>query len=115
MHYLACDLGAESGRLMLGSLEDNRLSLEELHRFPNVPIEDAVGRHWNVFGRRWILHPTLFAELQTGLALAGQRGLPISSISVDAWGSLDYFLARWKRCGDGADLLLSRQPQPTRH
>ena len=83
MHYLACDLGAESGRLMLGSLKDGRLSLEELHRFPNVPIEDAVGRHWNV--------DALFAELQTGLALAGQRGLPISSISVDAWG-LDYFL-----------------------
>jgi len=83
MHYLACDLGAESGRLMLGSLEDNRLSLEELHRFPNVPIEDAVGRHWNV--------EALFAELQTGLALAGQLGLPIASISVDAWG-LDYFL-----------------------
>ena len=68
---------------MLGSLEDNRLSLEELHRFPNVPIEDAVGRYWNV--------EALFAELQTGLTLAGQRGLPISSISVDAWG-LDYFL-----------------------
>ena len=83
MHYLACDLGAESGRLMLGSLKDGRLSLEDLHRFPNVPIEDAVGRHWNV--------EALFAELQTGLALAGQRGLPISSISVDAWG-LDYFL-----------------------
>ena len=83
MHYLACDLGAESGRLMLGSLEDDRLSLEELHRFPNVPIEDAVGRHWNV--------DALFAELQTGLALAGQRGLSIASISVDAWG-LDYFL-----------------------
>ena len=83
MHYLACDLGAESGRLMLGSLEDNRLSLEELHRFPNVPIEDTVGRHWNV--------EALFAELQAGLALAGQRGLPIASISVDAWG-LDYFL-----------------------
>ncbi len=83
MHYLACDLGAESGRLMLGSLKDGRLSLEELHRFPNVPIEDTVGRHWNV--------EALFAELQTGLALAGQRGLPIASISVDAWG-LDYFL-----------------------
>ena len=83
MHYLACDLGAESGRLMLGSLKDGRLSLEELHRFPNVPIEDTIGRHWNV--------EALFAELQTGLALAGQRGLPISSISVDAWG-LDYFL-----------------------
>jgi len=83
MHYLACDLGAESGRLMLGSLKDGRLSLEELHRFPNVPIEDTVGRHWNV--------EALFTELQTGLALAGQRGLSISSISVDAWG-LDYFL-----------------------
>ena len=83
MHYLACDLGAESGRLMLGSLKDGRLSLEELHRFPNVPIEDNVGRHWNV--------EALFTELQTGLALAGQRGLSISSISVDAWG-LDYFL-----------------------
>jgi len=83
MHYLACDLGAESGRLMLGSLKDGRLSLEELHRFPNVPIEDTIGRHWNV--------EALFAELQTGLALAGQRGLSISSISVDAWG-LDYFL-----------------------
>ena len=83
MHYLACDLGAESGRLMLGSLKDGRLSLEELHRFPNVPIEDTIGRHWNV--------EALFAELQTGLALAGQRGLPIASISVDAWG-LDYFL-----------------------
>ena len=34
MHYLACDLGAESGRLMLGTLADGRLSLEELHRFP---------------------------------------------------------------------------------
>ena len=83
MHYLACDLGAESGRLMLGSLENNRLSLEELHRFPNVPIEDAFGRHWNV--------EALFTELQTGLELAGQRGLPIASISADAWG-LDYFL-----------------------
>lgn len=83
MHYLACDLGAESGRLMLGTLADGRLSLEELHRFPNVPIEDEVGRHWNI--------DALFAELQTGLAKAGARGLPIASISVDAWG-LDYFL-----------------------
>ena len=73
MHYLACDLGAESGRLMLGSLKDGRLSLEELHRFPNVPIEDTVGRHWNV--------EALFTELQTGLALAGQRGLPSPALA----------------------------------
>ena len=37
-HYLACDLGAESGRLMAGHLCDGRLRLEEIHRFPNQPV-----------------------------------------------------------------------------
>jgi rhamnulokinase len=36
--YLAIDLGAESGRLMLGTLHEGRFSLDELHRFPNEPI-----------------------------------------------------------------------------
>ena len=83
-HYLACDFGAESGRLMLGTLDDGRLALEELHRFPNTPLEnDEHGLHWNIAG--------LFAEVQKGLAIAGSRNLPISSISVDGWG-VDYFL-----------------------
>ena len=83
MHYLACDLGAESGRLMLGTLESGRLSLEELHRFPNGPIETKHGLCWDV--------PRLFAELKSGLEIAADRKLPIKSISCDAWG-LDYFL-----------------------
>jgi len=83
MHYLACDLGAESGRLMLGTLEDGRLSLEELHRFPNGPVETEHGFCWEI--------PRLFSELKTGLRIAASRKLPIKSISCDAWG-LDYFL-----------------------
>ncbi len=83
MHYLACDLGAESGRLMLGTLEDGRLSLEELHRFPNGPVETEHGFCWEI--------PRLFSELKIGLKIAANRKLPIKSISCDAWG-LDYFL-----------------------
>ncbi|MBT4225861.1 MAG: rhamnulokinase [Opitutae bacterium] len=83
-HYLACDFGAESGRLMLGTLNAGQLALEELHRFPNIPLEDSRhGLHWNV--------SQLFAEVQKGLKIAGERNLPISSISVDGWG-VDYFL-----------------------
>jgi rhamnulokinase len=83
MHYLACDLGAESGRLMLGTLEDGRLSLEQLHRFPNGPIDSEHGLCWNI--------SRLFSELKAGLKIAAARELPIKSISCDAWG-LDYLL-----------------------
>lgn len=83
MHYLACDLGAESGRLMLGSLDNGRLSLEELHRFPNGPVATEHGLCWDI--------PRLFAELKTGLKKAAARKLEIASISCDAWG-LDYLL-----------------------
>ncbi|MDP7010133.1 MAG: rhamnulokinase family protein [Verrucomicrobiota bacterium] len=83
MHYLACDLGAESGRLMLGTLEGDRLSLEELHRFPNGPVETEHGLCWEI--------SRLFSELKAGLKIAANRKLPIKSISCDAWG-LDYFL-----------------------
>ena len=81
--YLACDLGAESGRLMLGSLTDGRLSLEEVHRFSNTPVKTGVSLCWDI--------ARLFAELQTGLKKAGARGQPIASISTDAWG-VDYVL-----------------------
>jgi len=82
-HYLACDLGAESGRLMLGSLEEGWLSLEELHRFPNGPVKSGASLHWDI--------PRLFANLKTGLKTAARRNLPIASISTDSWG-LDYML-----------------------
>ena len=82
-HYLACDLGAESGRLMLGSLQDGKLKLEEIHRFPNTPIKASDSLHWNI--------QKLFDELKAGLKKAAGRRLPIGSISTDAWG-VDYLL-----------------------
>lgn len=82
-HYLACDLGAESGRLMLGTLADGRLTLTELHRFPNTPLEDEDELHWNI--------PALLEELRAGLAKAASLKLPIASISTDSWG-VDYVL-----------------------
>ncbi|MBI3851239.1 MAG: rhamnulokinase [Verrucomicrobia bacterium] len=82
-HHLACDLGAESGRLMLGTLAKGKLALEELHRFPNTPIKAGESLHWNI--------PRLFDELKVGLKKAAARKLPIASISCDAWG-VDYLL-----------------------
>ena len=82
-HHLACDLGAESGRLMLGSLSAGKLTLEEIHRFPNTPINVSGSLCWNV--------AQLFAELEAGLRKAAVRGLTIASISADSWG-VDYLL-----------------------
>jgi len=82
-HYLACDLGAESGRVMLATLDGGGISLEELHRFPNGPVKHGGSLHWNIEG--------LFAELKTGLKKAAERKLPIASISTDSWG-VDYVL-----------------------
>ncbi len=82
-HYLACDLGAESGRLMLGTLANGRIMLEELHRFPNTPSRNGESLHWNI--------AALFAELKTGLRKAAARKVPIASISTDSWG-VDYAL-----------------------
>jgi rhamnulokinase len=82
-YYLACDLGAESGRLMLGTLNGVKISLEELHRFPNGPVKVGGALHWNIEG--------LFAELRAGLKKAAARKLPIASFSADSWG-VDYIL-----------------------
>jgi rhamnulokinase len=83
MNYLACDLGAESGRLILGTLTGQKLVLEELHRFANVPIKAEGSLHWDI--------PKLFSELKDGLRKAGARKIPVAGISTDSWG-VDYLL-----------------------
>ncbi len=50
--YLAIDLGAESGHATLGTLDGGRLSLTEVHRFPNIPVRTLDGLHWDVL-RLW--------------------------------------------------------------
>lgn len=78
--YLAFDLGAESGRAVLGWRESERLQTEIVHRFPNRPVQTADGLHWDVL--------SLWAEMQQGLSLAAAHGAaPLASVGVDTWGS----------------------------
>jgi rhamnulokinase len=82
-HYLAVDLGAESGRVMLGTLDGGRVELEEIHRFPNRVLTVNGHLHWD------LAH--LESEVVAGLEKAAQSNLPISGISADSWG-VDYVL-----------------------
>jgi rhamnulokinase len=82
-HYLACDLGADSGRLILGTLNQGKISLEEVHRFPTGATKVGAALHWE-FDR-------LLNELKTGLKKAAAKKLPIAGISTDSWG-VDYVL-----------------------
>ena len=78
-NYLAVDLGAESGRVILGGLAGGRLTLEEIRRFPNQPVQLPCGLYWDSF--------RLFHEIQEGLTAAGrERQLKAAGIGVDTWG-----------------------------
>jgi rhamnulokinase len=76
-NYLALDLGAESGRAMVGSLAGDTLSLTETHRFANQPLNLPAGLHWNV--------ASLWKEIKTGIA-ASARDFKLESLALDTWG-----------------------------
>jgi rhamnulokinase len=80
-HFLAFDLGAESGRAMLGRLRAGVLDVSEIHRFVNEPVRQNGSLHWDVL-RIWL-------EIKQGMERAA--GTPIESVGVDAWGC-DYAL-----------------------
>jgi rhamnulokinase len=82
-HYLAFDLGASSGRAILGSIDQGKVTLEELHRFSNGGIAINDGLFWNFLG--------LFNELKIGLRKALDSGVELAGIAVDTWG-VDYAL-----------------------
>ncbi len=82
--YLGVDLGAESGRVMAGLWDGGRVRLEEVHRFPNGPVEVAGDLRWDVL--------RLWSEIQQGLTIAaGRYGKKTRSIGVDTWG-VDFVL-----------------------
>ena len=77
--YLALDLGAESGRAILGTLEHQRLTLEELHRFPNEAVRVHSSLYWDTL--------RLWHEIQQALAIAGrEKRIQLDGIGVDTWG-----------------------------
>jgi rhamnulokinase len=82
-YYAACDLGAESGRVMVGELVKGKLSLMEVHRFANAAVQERTSLYWDV--------PQLYQELLAGLRKAGVRGDEVASVSCDSWG-VDYML-----------------------
>ena len=76
-NYLALDLGAESGRGLLGRFDGERLELEELHRFPNGPVRMLDTLYWDL--------PRLFEELKIALR-KGAAGGELDGVGVDTWG-----------------------------
>lgn len=86
IHCAAVDLGATSGRVIVGTWAKNRLALREVHRFPNA-LRSAGGHdYWDI--------PGLWTEVRAGLRAAAEslpRGAKLASVGVDTWG-VDYVL-----------------------
>jgi len=76
--YLALDLGAESGRAIVGTLEKGKLTLNEVHRFANSPVHLPDGMHWDV--------PRLWSEIKAGIAAAIKAGARPAGLGFDTWG-----------------------------
>jgi len=76
--FLAMDFGAESGRGIVVTLREGKVSVEELHRFANRPVRMAGTLHWDF--------PSLFAEAINSLRICAERGFSPDGIGVDTWG-----------------------------
>ncbi len=77
--YIAVDLGAESGRVMLGSISADQLILEEIHRFSNGPTEEDSSLRWDF--------DKLLSEIKTGISEAAKAAAgDVAGIGVDSWG-----------------------------
>ncbi len=77
-HFFAVDLGATSGRTILGSIREGRLTQRELTRFPNPIIQTGGHYVWDIFA--------LYNEVVRGLRLVAQEHISITSVGIDTWG-----------------------------
>ncbi len=94
-HLLAFDLGASSGRAILGSLANDRIVLKEIHRFENTMVYEEDHYHWDVM--------TLVSELKKGLwKCIEKEGITPQCIGIDTWG-VDFGLLQ-------TDGTLARKP-----
>jgi len=78
-NYLAIDLGAESGRTIVGSIDGDKLKLTETHRFANGPVQLNDGLHWDVL--------RLWSDIKDGIS----KSKGIESIGLDTW-AIDFAL-----------------------
>ena len=77
-YFIAFDLGATSGRTILGTLTGDKLTLEEVTRFPNQMLQLNGHFYWNIF--------SLYENLKKGLAAVAQKKVSVTSIGIDTWG-----------------------------
>ena len=77
-YFFAVDLGATSGRTIIGTINNGKFALEEVTRFPNNLIEQGGHYYWDIYA--------LYFEIIRGLKEVAQRGLKITSIGIDTWG-----------------------------
>ena len=77
-YFFAVDLGATSGRTILGTLNGTQLEQEELTRFPNNLIETGGHFYWDIYA--------LYSEMIRGLKEVARRGITLTSIGIDTWG-----------------------------
>ena len=77
-HFFAADLGATSGRTILGTLTDGKIELEELTRFANNLIQTGGHVYWDIYA--------LYNEIVNGLKVVARKGVEIESIGIDTWG-----------------------------
>ncbi|WP_165026627.1 rhamnulokinase [Dysgonomonas sp. ZJ279] len=78
MAYLALDLGAGSGRAIVGIIEDGKIKLDEIHRFANSPVKLGDTLYWDFL--------SLYANIKEGIRLAVKKGYNLKGIAVDTWG-----------------------------
>ncbi len=90
-HYLALDLGAESGRAILSHFGDGKIELNELHRFSNTPVQLPTGLYWDTL--------RLFDEICEGIRAGAKAADELDGIAIDTWG-VDFALL-----GEDGDLL----------
>jgi rhamnulokinase len=83
--FAAVDLGATSGRVILGAVAPDRLELHHVARFPNDPVALRDGLHWNVLG--------LYGSVLAGLGAAVREAPELASVGIDSW-AVDYALLR---------------------
>ncbi|MDR0505263.1 MAG: rhamnulokinase [Dysgonamonadaceae bacterium] len=94
-HFFAFDLGATSGRSILGTLQNSKLELKELTRFPNKILWIHNRYYWDIFA--------LYDHLKEGLSVATAQGISLDGIGIDTWGVDFVFLGE-----DGSILNLPR-------
>lgn len=81
--YIAIDLGAESGRVIVGHHDGTQLTLVPLHRFTHAPLSLPTGLHWNLTG----LWSGILEGLQKAAHWSKENDTPLVSLGVDAWAS----------------------------